>query len=153
MANNLHYKKVRNHKWKAQVKGGGPADPSLVTSVQDGFIGEIGGDVEAEWTMTGKRVWACKWLLLECTIGPVDMTEVAAEVTEFDVQTTDRHAQESVRSGEEVLFARLEVAISETVDKSGDDKVDNDKVMKTRQIRKRWWMTCRRMTGLLLTMS
>lgn len=128
MADDAKYKMVRNQTWKAQGKGGAPGDPSGVTLVQGGLKGERGGDVEVEWTMVGKRVWACKWLLLKCSFRPVDMTEAAAEATEFDVQITDRYARGSVRSDDEVLFARLEVASSETVDKVGDDMVDKDKV-------------------------
>ena len=128
VADDAKYKVVRNQTWKAQGKGGGPGDPSGVTSVQGGLEGGKGGDVEAEWTMTGKRVWACKWLLLKCSIRSVDMTEAVAEADEFDVHITDRYAQGSVRSDDEVLFARLEVASSQTVDKVGDDKVDEDKV-------------------------
>lgn len=121
VAHDAHYKKMRNQRWKAQAKGGAPTDLSGVSSVQVG-LGKGGGeDVEVEWTMDGKRVWACKWLLLKCSIHKVSMTEAAAKITDFDVQITDRYAVGSVRSDKEVLFARLEVASSETVDKVEDD--------------------------------
>ncbi len=126
VADDAHYKKVRHQRWKAQAKGGAPTDLSGMTSVQGGLGKGGGGDVEAEWTMDGKRVWAFKWLLLKCTIRKDSMTEAAATVTDFDVQITDRYALGSVRSGEEVSFARLKVAISETVDKVVDDMSEAD---------------------------
>ena len=126
VADNAHYKKVQNQRWKAQAKGGSPTDLSGMTSVQGGLAGGGGGDVEAQWTMKGKRVWACKWLLLKCTIHKVPMTEAAAKVTDFDVHITDRYARGSVRSGEEVVFARLDGASSETVDEVKDDMSEGD---------------------------
>ena len=126
VADDAHYKKVRNQRWKAQAKGGAPTNPSGMTSVQGGLGKGGGGQVEVEWTMDGKRVWASKWLLLKCTIHKVPMTEAAAAVTEFDVHITDRYARGSVRSGEEALFARLDVASSETIDEVKDDMSEED---------------------------
>ena len=126
MADDAHYKKVRNQSWKAQVKVGAPTDLSGMTSVQGGFGKGGGENVEVEWKMDGKRVWACKWLLLKCTIHKVPMTEAVDKVTDFDLRITDRYALGSVRSGEEVLFARLEVANSKTVDKVEDDMSEGD---------------------------
>lgn len=128
VADDAKYITVRNHEGTAQVRGGGPADPSLVTSVQGGLGGAQGEDAELQWTMKGKRVWACKWLLLKCTIRNVPKKQAAAEKGDFDVEITNRFAQGSVRSGD-VLFARLEVASSETVDKVEQDNVDEEKVV------------------------
>ena len=132
VAEDAKYKRVRNHRWEAQATGGCSTDPSGVTSVQGGLGGGRGEDAEVEWTMVGRRVWACKWLLLKCSIRSVEMTEAAAEATEFDVHITDRYAQGSVRSDDEVLFARVEIASSETVDKMEQDKVDKEKVDKNK---------------------
>ena len=141
VADDAKYKMVRNQTLKAEGKGGGPADRSGVTRVQGGSGGEKGRDVEAEWTMYGTRVWACKWLLLKCTIVHVDMTEAAAEHTDFDVEITDQYARGSVRSDDEVLFARLEVASSETVDEVGDEKWMITRWMTTRWMTTRWTTT------------
>ena len=136
VADDAHYKKVRNQRWKAQVKGGAPTDLSGMTSVQAGAGMGGGGDVEADWTMDGRRVWACKWSLLKCTIHKVSMTEAADKVTDFDVHITDRYARGSVRSGEEVLFARLDVASSETVDVVSDDMSEKDWIAFDEVVRK-----------------
>ena len=126
VADDAHYKKVRNRRSNAQAKGGAPIDLSGVSSVQVGLSNGGGEDVEVEWTMDGKRVWACKWLLLKCSIHKVSMTEAEAKITDFDVRITDRYAVGSVRSDNEVLFARLEVASSETVDEMEDDMSEED---------------------------
>ena len=128
VADDARYKTVRNHIRSAQGKGGAPVDPAGMTLVQGGSEGESGRDMEAESTMEGKSVWACKWLRLKCTIVPVDMTEAAAAHTDFDVKITDQYARGSVRSDEEVLFARLEVAGSLTVDEASDENLDDEKV-------------------------
>ena len=128
VAENPHCKIVRNHGWNAQAKVGVPVEPSGATSVQAGSGGERGENVEKDWTMPGKRVWACKWLLLNFDFDPIKMTEAVAKVTPFHVEITNRYARGNVRSGDDLLFARLEIASSDTVDKVDDENSEGEEL-------------------------
>ena len=78
--------------------------------------------------MPGERVWACKWLLLKFDFDPIKMTEAAAEATPFHVQITKRYAYGSLRSGDDLSFARLEIVGGDTINRVDDDKSEEDQM-------------------------